>query len=180
MFTGELVRLRGFQEADLEHVRLMEADAATLRLRRTGVVYPGGEAETKAFWENNHTEQPTRVQFAIEATHDDRFVGRCVIRDVHRNHRSAELGIALLPAEIGNGFGRGALDLLVDFGLGAMALNRVWASIRADNARSLRLFEAAGFAREAVLRESALANDGSRVNVVSVSMLRREWLESRA
>lgn len=180
MFTGERVRLRGLQESDLDDLARMEAQVQTLRLRRQGPVWPGGRAEAETFYERIKTDAPDRFSFAIEALDDGRFVGRCVLRSVDRTHRSAELGIGLLDEEAGHGFGRDALVVLLRYAFAGLALHRAYAHVRADNERALAAFADVGMREEARFREEALDLDGTRVDVVGLSLLEDEWRESVA
>ncbi len=59
---------------------------------------------------------------------------------------SAELSLILgEPSAWGQGLGAEALQLLLTFAFGPLALARVWLVVRADNQRAVRLFERCGF-----------------------------------
>jgi RimJ/RimL family protein N-acetyltransferase len=60
---------------------------------------------------------------------------------------AAELSIVLgEPSSWGQGLGTEAMQLLVAFAFGPLGLNRAWLTVRADNARAVRLFRRMGFA----------------------------------
>ena len=74
----------------------------------------------------------------------------------------------------GRGYGREALEGLLRLCFERLALRRIGAQVYATNARSLRLFEGAGFVREGLLREHVLKH-GAPVDEVALGLLRREW-----
>jgi RimJ/RimL family protein N-acetyltransferase len=59
---------------------------------------------------------------------------------------AAELSLVLgEPSSWGQGLGGEALELLLAFAFGPLALKRVWLVVRADNERAVRLFSRTGF-----------------------------------
>ena len=67
-----------------------------------------------------------------------------------------------------------ALRLALDVLFREFEHHRVWAQILEPNGASLRLFEAAGFTREGLLRETTW-HEGHRVGTWMLSVLRPEW-----
>jgi RimJ/RimL family protein N-acetyltransferase len=74
---------------------------------------------------------------------------------------SLELGYFLTKDARGHGYGSEAVRLVVDLGLRTLRARRIWASCDALNARSIRLLERCGFAREATQRNECRDHHGS-------------------
>jgi RimJ/RimL family protein N-acetyltransferase len=59
---------------------------------------------------------------------------------------SAELSLILGEPEVwGKGYGREALDLMVEYGFKDLGLGEIWLIVRADNEKGVRLFGKSGF-----------------------------------
>ena len=96
---------------------------------------------------------------------------------LHRIHwvaRSAEWGIMIDPAHQGRGYGREVAARILAYAFTDLNLNRVELRVTASNARGLRCYEASGFVREGVLRESNWSR-GRLEDTVVMSVLRAEW-----
>ncbi|WP_246459405.1 GNAT family N-acetyltransferase [Streptomyces himalayensis] len=66
----------------------------------------------------------------------------------------------------------------VGYAFDVLGLDRITAEVFADNPRSVRLLEGAGFVREGVMRES-IQRDGRRVDELVFGLLRHEWTGGR-
>jgi RimJ/RimL family protein N-acetyltransferase len=124
--------------------------------------------------------------------------------DEHRRHLAdpawlylvqAEMGLALLHG-IGNrdgnlclrrfivtktssGFGSALLPVVLDHVFEETATHRLWLHHVKDNTKAARLYARFGFLHEGVEREAGLRPDGSRFDLVNLSLLRPEWASRR-
>lgn len=94
-------------------------------------------------------------------------------------NRSAHLGYDLSPKFWGHGLMGEAVELVLDYAFAMAGINRVQATTRLDNERSILVLQSAGFVQEGVLREFALS-DGHYHDMRCFSILQREWLERRS
>jgi RimJ/RimL family protein N-acetyltransferase len=102
-------------------------------------------------------------------------IGFADIALIELEHARAMLGLVVGEKALwGRGYGREALAGLLHVSFAGLGLRRVGASIYATNARSMRLFEGAGFVREGVLREHVWKH-GAALDEVQLGLLRREW-----
>lgn len=76
-----------------------------------------------------------------------------------------EFGVVMRPDAQGKGLARRALALLVERAF-ADGFHRLYADIDPENAASIRLFERAGFTREAYLRANWVTHLGVRDTVI--------------
>lgn len=106
---------------------------------------------------------------------DDRFVGEVQWHQVMQGPASPcwNIGIALLTAERGKGFGKRAQRELAEYLFAHTQVNRVEASTEVRNVAEQRALESAGFTREGVLR-GACFRGGAWRDMVIYSVLRDE------
>jgi len=117
---------------------------------------------------------PPFLLFVITTKPGNAPIGWCSLRLDPGYARSAELSVMLCEASAhGKGYGREALGLLLDHGFHDRDLARVQLTTRVDNAKALACFEALGFKREGILRESRFAG-GRRHDQVIMGLLQRE------
>lgn len=91
---------------------------------------------------------------------DGHLVGEIRLDNLNAVDRRARLAIGLFGQELlGRGIGRTAITLVLRHAFGALALHRVDLRVLAYNHRAIRCYEACGFTREGVERESALVGD---------------------
>ncbi len=83
------------------------------------------------------------------------------------------------PADWGRGYGGDALNLILRYAFAELSLHRVGLEMIATNARAIRVHERAGFQHEGRIRE-AVHRDGSRVDLLLMGMLRRDWEAANA
>lgn len=74
----------------------------------------------------------------------------------------------------GRGLAKRALTLLVEWGLGTMRLERIWAEAYAFNEVSIALLKDLGFKEEGRLRQH-VHRQGRRWDSVMLGLLREEW-----
>jgi [ribosomal protein S5]-alanine N-acetyltransferase len=86
-------------------------------------------------------------------TLDGRFVGQLTLGNVVRGSlRSAWVGYWVESGAAGGGVATGAVALAVDHAFGPVGLHRVEATVRPENAASLRVLAKLGFRDEGLLR----------------------------
>ncbi|MFH8476403.1 GNAT family N-acetyltransferase [Streptomyces sp. NPDC018000] len=94
---------------------------------------------------------------------------------IEQAHQRCRLGIVIGERELwGHGYGHQAVVRAVGHAFDVLGLERITAEVFADNPRSVRLLEGAGFVREGVMRES-IHRDGRRVDELVYGLLRHEW-----
>jgi len=94
-------------------------------------------------------------------------------------HEGMELGYILARPHWGQGLGPEAVRRLIDYAFETTGVERIFAPIFAENARSRRLAEKVGLTLDGVMR-SALAFRGRRWDEAVYSILRPEWVARRS
>ncbi len=96
--------------------------------------------------------------WVIEA--DGALVGEARLDHLDPDDRRARLAIGLFhERHLGRGIGRKAVNLVLEQAFGCLGLHRVDLRVLAYNNRAIRCYEACGFVREGVERESARVGD---------------------
>ena len=116
-----------------------------------------------------------RVILGIALRNSDALIGTIGLEDIDTVNRQANFGICIGErGEWGHGYGREATRLMVDYGFRQLNLHRVWLHVYETNLRAVRAYEAIGFRREGVLRQSRW--QATRyVDTISMAVLRDEW-----
>ena len=111
--------------------------------------------------------------FAIEA--DGTFIGQCGLFNRNLHDGTAELGIGIgARSHLGQGYGRDAIGLLLEYGFQVQNIRRIWLGVLADNERAVRCYRSVGFVEEGRLREHVWF-DGRYVDELHMGLLRSEW-----
>lgn len=132
---------------DEDYLRVWEPDAeGTWAERSTTMAWPVMCSGLRAT-----ARRGQALPFSI--TLDGQFVGQLTLGNVVRGSlRSAWVGYWVESGAAGGGVGTGAVAMAVDHAFGPVGLHRVEATVRPENAASLRLLAKLGFRDEGLLR----------------------------
>ncbi|WP_018566083.1 GNAT family N-acetyltransferase [Streptomyces sp. PsTaAH-124] len=119
------------------------------------------------------TEQK-HVPFSVIELDGGTLVGTATLWGIDTHHRTAHIGLALLPASRGKGYGTDVVAVLCHYGFVVRGLHRLQIETLADNDAMLRAAERNGFVREGVLRSSAWVM-GEFLDEVLLGLLARDW-----
>jgi ribosomal protein S18 acetylase RimI-like enzyme len=78
-------------------------------------------------------------------------------------------------ARPGQGIGTAFLGLVLDQAFGPLGAERFHLDCFANNIRAQRSYEKLGFTRDGVLRRAYRLDDGTRVDLVMMAVLKSEW-----
>jgi RimJ/RimL family protein N-acetyltransferase len=123
-------------------------------------------------WWDALGKDPARVMFAIRKTVEPFLIGYVQITGINTVHRSAEIGIRIGEEKNrGQGYGKEALALAVDYCWNHLNLNRVQLVVFRHNERAIRAYKATGFKKEGLLRKAAFIG-GEWVDLTLMAALR--------
>jgi ribosomal-protein-alanine N-acetyltransferase len=145
-----VVTLRPWRSGDVAAVAAFGLDEDNVRF---GDVAPGSRArEAAAYLEamERMRRDGRGLAFAVADARTDAVLGAVDLRLPHPG--TGEIGYLLAPAARGRGTMTRAVRLAVAWGFEELGLARVQAFVSPDNARSVRLLERLGFAREGLMR----------------------------
>ena len=141
--------------------------------RASGPYRPASEAKFNQ-WLVGAAADPARVLFAIRRYGDLRLLGHVHISNIQPMFRSADIGLAIGDAgDRGQGFGREALGLSLDYCWGELNLQRVALTVLANNPGAQHVYAKVGFEVEGCLRRATYV-DGHYHDLIVMSVLRPE------
>ncbi|MGH8149556.1 MAG: GNAT family N-acetyltransferase [Steroidobacteraceae bacterium] len=168
-FSASKVVIGPFLAADCEPLFRWFNDTATARL---DLAYRPIDWVTHKAWFDSLGRDSSKVLFAIRRIGDARLVGSVTLAQIQGVHRSAEIGVRIgEERDRGQGLGREAIGLALEFSWRYLNLQRVWLQAFKHNERAIRAYASAGFVEEGVLRRAAYI-DGEWVDVVMMAILR--------
>jgi len=112
--------------------------------------------------------------FNIVHLETDEAMGRCMLFSVDHVNRHAMLGILLDRAHQGQGYGREAVRLLLDYAFCLLNLNSVMLGVMAFNEGALRCYRAVGFG-EIGRRRQARIMAGVKHDAILMDILAEEY-----
>jgi RimJ/RimL family protein N-acetyltransferase len=117
-------------------------------------------------------KDPSRVMFAIRKRAETAIIGYLLIQNINGVHRSADIGIRIgNESNRGNGYGREALTMALDYCWRHLNLNRVSLIVFRNNPRAINAYRAAGLRVEGRLKKFFFI-DGAWVDVLIMAALR--------
>ena len=119
-------------------------------------------------------EEGSGARFAIETRDNNEFVGWCSMFRWTPIYRSLGIGYCFDEPAWGKGYATEAVRAMLQWGYGALDLNRVDAELDTRNAASARVLEKLGFEREGLRREDCIVS-GEVSDSWIYGLLRRDW-----
>ncbi|GIG67235.1 GNAT family N-acetyltransferase [Phytomonospora endophytica] len=119
-----------------------------------------------------------RVSFSVVEREGGALVGTASFWGIDTHHRSAHIGLGLLPSARGKGYGTDVVAILCHYGFVVRGLHRMQIETLADNHGMLSAAERNGFVREGLLRSSAWVL-GEFLDEVVLGLLAEEWRAAR-
>lgn len=172
MLYGEKVTLRPFKKEDLERATEFENDVELRLLAQIDPPVPWTLERQEAIFERQQKEEPV-AWFAIEA--DGQYIGKCGLNNFRQSDQTCELGIEIGDkAYWGKGYGRDAVNLLLDYAFRLRNVRKVSLATSSHNERAIRAYLRCGFVEEGRLREQQWCN-GRYVDWVFMGIFRRDW-----
>ncbi len=178
MLRGEKVVLRGIRREDLPRLWELRNDLELQGLVSSAPPEPASLARLEAEFDKRASEGGSDgPDFAIEV--EGMLIGRCGLYDLNEMARTCDLGIGIAREYWGQGYGRDAVGVLLDYAFRIRNLQRVALDVLADNERAIRSYVACGFVEEGRLRRHEW-HEGRYKDSVQMGILREEWERSRA
>ncbi|WP_371781077.1 GNAT family N-acetyltransferase [Streptosporangium subroseum] len=174
MLKGSKVGLRARHEDDIPILQTELADDVVNASRAQGrpwrPITPGSKDSQFVV----DDKEQGNVPFSVVELDGGTLVGAATLWSIDNHHRSAHIGLGLLPSARGKGYGTDVVAVLCHYGFVVRGLQRLQIETLADNAAMLRSAERNGFTREGVLRRSAWVM-GEFLDEVLLGLLVQDW-----
>jgi len=153
---------------DAEYMRLVDGDPPVpLSLKATKDV-------NERDWPE---DDPNNIMFLIRANEDDRIIGFANLDYISWSQGDSYMGIGLGDRTCwGRGYGSEAMNILLRYAFTELNLHRLTLTVFEFNERAVRMYQRCGFKIEGIVRE-VLYRDGRRWDLISMGLLRDEWME---
>jgi|Deesub1362B_J571_1020462.scaffolds.fasta_scaffold23710_1 RimJ/RimL family protein N-acetyltransferase len=119
-------------------------------------------------------------QIFIAETPSGEFIGTCGLHDLDWFNESLRVGIIIFNKNYWRkGYGREIVGLLLRFAFEVLRMNKVYLTVRADNSLAIHIYQHLGFQKEGILRQEYKVRAGHYVDLLRMSILRKEWKKWR-
>lgn len=176
MLIGDNIRLTSLMEDDYAIVTEWYNDVAFLRYYDMVAAVPKSIKSVRKFLEE-FEDSEERYIFAIRNLNTNKLIGVIGFDDIIWSNGVATFFIGIGDKNsTGLGYGREALELILDFGFNELNFHRIQLNVLAYNSSAIALYERAGFIKEGTYREFILRDD-KRYDMYLYSILRDEWIK---
>ncbi|MGB0980666.1 MAG: GNAT family N-acetyltransferase [Winogradskyella sp.] len=159
---GKHIYLRALEPKDLDFIYEIENDSQLWHLSDTQTPY--SRFLIQQYLDNAHQDifEAKQLRLVICNTKNN-TIGLIDVFDFDPKNRRAGIGILVKEtSNRGKGFGKEALELLVNYCFGTLHLHQVYANIPQNNLPSLKLFKGNGFKEIGLKKEWSF--DGNQYN----------------
>jgi RimJ/RimL family protein N-acetyltransferase len=173
-FSGEVVRLRPYDPADVDAVMELINDEAVKQYLMPGVAMLFTRKDEEAFLGRQSAMNPDTYSFAIERIDDGAYLGGCGFNGVDWKSRHGKVGIFLGDRYAGRGYGSEAMELLINFGFWEMNLNKIKLEVYSFNPRAIHVYEKLGFVIEGTMKQD-IFRGGAYHDIIHMALFRDDW-----
>ncbi len=120
----------------------------------------------------------------IKLIEGKKFIGTVGLHEIDWLNDHLRFGIIIFDKDFwGGGYGREAVDLMLDFSFEELNMNKVYLASRTDNAVAIGVYQKLGFKVEGVLRQEYRINKTEDkevrlyLDLLKMSILKSEWRE---
>ncbi len=154
IFESPRLIARRFGPRDLEAFVAMRADPEVARYQSwENYTEDDGRAFIASLASANPGD-PGWFQFALEDKLTGQFAGDCGLKIMEHDQRLAQIGYTIMRSHWNKGLATEVIAALAAYAFGSLKVHRITASVDPRNLGSCRALEKAGFAREALFRQS--------------------------
>lgn len=151
---GQNIFLRALEPEDLEFVYAIENDEAIWEVSNTQTPY--SKFLIRQYLENAHQDiyEAKQLRLAICKNQTSEAIGLIDLFDFDPKNSRAGVGIIIQNDEHrNNGYGKEALELVINFSFTQLQLHQLYANIQTENDASIKLFSTFGFQKIGVKRD---------------------------
>ncbi len=171
-----------FRAPDLEDLDTIThwINEAAIRRYLDSRVFPVSKSSEERWLERitkQTAEPPTDIVMLFHEKGSEELIGTSGLHSINWVVRSARWGIVIGPRFWSKAYGREVAHRFLQYAFEELGLNRVALEVAVTHQAAIKCYKAAGFVEEGVLRDG-LFIQGEYVDMVAMSVLRREWLKA--
>jgi len=173
MIQGKHLTLRAIDRDDLPRYVVWLNDLEVIHHLKT---YPSLNLEDETDWYEQQRKDGSTLNLAIVVSDEERHIGSVSLMKINQREQNAELGIMIGDkTRWGQGYGREAILLLLDYGFTTLNLHRIYLRVDASHTPAIRCYLSCGFVEEGRLRD-VVFRQGRFEDQLIMSVLRPEYL----
>ena len=174
LLVSDNIMLTSVEAEDISFIKKWFNDVEFLRYYDMVAAIPKNEKQLKELIEGYHSSSE-RYIFAIRLKDTNTIIGICGFDEIIWNMGVATVFIGIGEKEhLGKGFGKEALNLIIDFGFSELNFYRIQLNVISYNETAKNLYESIGFKKEGIYR-SFILRDGKRYDMYLYGMLKEDW-----
>lgn len=172
LFVGEFVKLTSKRPGDITTMMEWMEDADYLRNLDSDTALPASLKQL----EEEGEPSPKEAYFRLRRINDDHLIGFVTIHSIEWNNRAGTLAIGIGDRESrGKGYGKDALKQILRYAFQEMNLNRIGLDVIEYNQAGIHVYKKMGFIEEGRKR-SSVYRDGKYYDIISMGLLKSEWI----
>lgn len=173
---GKTVLLRAVEPADTERLYLWENDMQMWHLSNTRAPFSKYLMDQYVMNAQQDIYAAKQLRLMIDTNNQDADTVGCIdLFDFDPANRRAGIGILISEEERGKGYGKEALELMIDYAFNTLNLHQLFCNILENNEQSLAMFRNSGF-KEVGLKKDWTMVDGIWQNEYLFQLMKREKL----
>lgn len=103
--------------------------------------------------------------------------GSVYLRDIDYNSKTAEFGIFLNVESRGNGIGKNATNLILEYAFNIVKLEKVFLRVLNFNNTAIEVYKKSGFRLDSAMKQTVII-DGIDQEVIFMSICKKDWCEN--
>ena len=179
MLHGELVGLRARRTSDVPILHAGLYDDVATRSRADSRPWRPISVDSGASPYAVDSRPGDTATFTVVTLADDEIAGDALLWGIDTFNRCAHVGVSLLPACRGKGYGADVVAVMCHYGFVVRGLHRLQVDTLADNPAMIAAARNSGFVPEGTLRASAWVS-GAFVDEVVLGLLAEDWIPPRS
>ena len=157
ILKGKHSYLRALEPEDLQFLFSSENDESFWEISNTQTPY--SKYILKKYIENSHQDIYEAKQFRfVICNKKDLPVGMIDLFDFSPQHHRVGVGILLVAQEQGKGYGKQALEIIINYAFSLLNIHQIYANITRDNKISIELFEKLNFKKAGLKKDWIFSN----------------------
>lgn len=164
--TEMIMKLTALEPEDLELLYTIENNRSQWCVSSASVPYSRYALRDYIANQNYDIYADKQVRFVVRVGEeggkpsDMKAIGLVDLFDFSPEHLRAEVGIAIIAAETGKGYGEEAMRQLTEYAAEVLHMHSVYAVVPVDNKPSIAMLRACGFSEEYVLKGWLRSSEG--------------------
>ena len=143
MFTYEDIAFRVIEKDDLEILRKLHNDQSTWE-NLLNIDFVDEENQLN-WWKNLHNKKDDKRFVICMANNLKEVIGRLRFQNINYLHNNCEIGLDILPAYRGKGFGLKSYKMALNFLFNHYNMNMIYLKVADFNPNAKKLYEKVGF-----------------------------------